>query len=264
MADTTKWLKLLEIMQTLRGENGCPWDKAQTHDTLKKYFLEETYEVLDAIDRRSDEALCDELGDVLLQVVFHAQLAAEQGRFTIDDVLDQINGKMIRRHPHIFADAHADAPEEVLTMWEAIKAKERKDQGKEARGLMQINDNLPALMMAQKVQDKAHRVGFDWPDIEGPRLKLREEVAELEAAQTAVQAEDELGDVLFAAVNLARFYELDAEQALRHTVKKFITRFQHIEKRLQEEGREWSACDLAQLDALWDEAKRMEQVKGEE
>ena len=125
MADTAKWLKLLEIMQTLRGENGCPWDKAQTHDTLKKYFLEETYEVLDAIDRRSDEALCDELGDVLLQVVFHAQLAAEQGRFTIDDVLDQINGKMIRRHPHIFADAHADAPEEVLTMWEAMQKSSR-------------------------------------------------------------------------------------------------------------------------------------------
>lgn len=258
MNDVMKWRKLIGIMAALRGENGCPWDKAQTHDSLKKYFLEETYEVLDAIDRRSDEALCDELGDVLLQVVFHAQLAAEQGRFTIDDVLDNINQKMIRRHPHIFSDAHADAPEEVLTMWEAIKAKERKDKSGEKRGLMQINDNLPALMLAQKAQDKAHRVGFDWPDIEGPRQKLREEVAELEAARTKAEAEDELGDVLFAATNLARFYELDAEQALRHTVKKFIARFRYIEDSIDAAGVDWSECDLARLDALWDEAKRLE------
>jgi len=255
MSDMRKWQGLLDIMVALRAENGCPWDKKQTHDSLKKYFLEETYEVLDAIDRKDDAALCDELGDALLQVVFHAQIAAEEGRFTIDDVIDAVSGKMIRRHPHIFGDAQADDAEQVLTMWEAIKAKEKAGKSQEKRGLMQINDNLPALMMAQKVQDKAHRVGFDWPDIEGPRQKLAEEIGELEAAQTKEEAFDELGDVLFAAVNLARFYDADAEQALRHTVKKFMARFQYIEDTLDARGEALGTQSLEELDVLWDEAK---------
>ena len=258
MNDAAKWQKLVDIMATLRGPEGCPWDKAQTHETLKKYLLEETYEVLDAIDRRSDEALCDELGDVLLQVVFHAQMASEEGRFTIDDVLDGVNHKMIRRHPHIFSDQHAENPEQVLTLWEAIKAQEKADESKEKRGLMKINDNMPSLMMAQKVQDKAHRVGFDWPDLEGPRKKIQEELSELAAARTNEEAFDELGDVLFAVVNLGRFYEADAEQALRHTVKKFIARFQYIEESLEEQGIDWKQCDLEQLDALWNKAKQKE------
>ena len=223
--DPAKWQRLVGIMATLRSPEGCPWDKAQDHESLKRYFLEEVYEVLDAIDRGSDESLCDELGDALLQVVFHAQLAAERGSFTIDDVLDAICDKMVRRHPHIFGEAEAHDPDQVLSMWEAIKARERKDSRAEKRGLMDVNDNLPALMMAQKVQDKAHRVGFDWADREGSWRKLAEETAELHAAKDREEALDELGDMIFAAVNLARFYDIDAEQALRHTNRKFISRF---------------------------------------
>lgn len=262
MSDAVKWQQLVAIMDRLRGENGCPWDRAQTHSSLKRYLLEECYEVLDAIDANNDAALCDELGDVLLQVVFHARLAAEEGRFSIDDVVDGVNAKMIRRHPHIFGRQQAGDPEQVLALWEKIKAGEKADKPSGKKGLLDVNDNLPALMLAQKVQDKAHRVGFDWPDIAGPQAKLREEVAELEAAQTSEQALDELGDVLFAAVNLARFYELDAEDALRHTVKKFISRFRYVEQRMAEEGREWGQASLDELDGFWNQAKRREQ--GEE
>jgi tetrapyrrole methylase family protein/MazG family protein len=201
MSDVTKWQRLVEIMARLRATDGCPWDKEQDHRSLKKYLLEEAYEVLDAIDRDSPADLCDELGDVLLQVVFHARIAEEAGRFTIDDVLDGISDKMVRRHPHIFAQASANNATEVLAMWETIKAEERGNEGGGKRGLMKLNDNLPALMLAQKVQDKAARVGFDWPDISGPRAKLDEELAELDAAQDREQALDELGDVLFSAVN---------------------------------------------------------------
>lgn len=259
LCDGEKWQRLVEIMAQLRAPDGCPWDRAQDHQSLKRYLLEESYEVLDAIDANNDTALCDELGDVLLQVVFHAQIAAEQGRFAIDDVIDNVNAKMVRRHPHIFGEGHAETAEAVLSMWEQIKAKEREsapDGAAAARGLMKINDNLPALLMAQKVQDKAARVGFDWPDISGPWEKLREEMAELEAAQTQEQKLDELGDVLFAAVNVARFQQLDAEDALRHTVKKFIARFEYIERQLAEQGKEWGGATLEELDACWDEAKR--------
>ncbi|MBR2783132.1 MAG: nucleoside triphosphate pyrophosphohydrolase [Firmicutes bacterium] len=258
--DPAKWQRLVEIMARLRGPDGCPWDKAQDHHSLKRYFLEETYEVLDAIDRGSDSALCDELGDALLQVVFHAQLAAERGSFTIDDVLDAICGKMERRHPHIFGTAQADDPEQVLSMWEAIKAQERKDAKKEKRGLMDVNDNLPALMMAQKVQDKAHRVGFDWADQEGSWRKLAEEEAELRAAVNKEEALDELGDLIFAAVNLARFYDIDAEQALRHTNRKFMSRFNYIEASLDAQGLDWSRCGEEQLTALWLQAKEKERT----
>lgn len=256
--DPSKWQRLVEIMAILRGPEGCPWDKAQDHQSLKRYFLEEAYEVLDAIDRGSDQALCDELGDALLQVVFHAQLASERGSFTIDDVADAICGKMVRRHPHIFGEAKANDPEQVLSMWEAIKAQERKDQRAEKRGLMDINDNLPALMMAQKVQDKAHRVGFDWADREGSWQKLAEEASELRAASTREEALDELGDLIFAAVNLARFYDIDAEQALRHTNRKFMARFRHIEASLDEEGLSWEQCSRARLAELWQQAKEKE------
>lgn len=255
MADISKLQKLIDIMETLRGENGCPWDKEQDHESLKRYLLEESYEVLDAIDAKDDKALCDELGDVLLQVVFHAQIAAEEGRFTIDDVADAVNNKMIRRHPHIFGEAKADNAEEVLTMWEQIKAKEKESDGGGKRGLMKINDNLPALLMAQKIQDKASRVGFDWSDIEGPRAKLAEELEELSAAKTKEEYLDELGDVLFAAVNVARFLGVDAEDALRHTNHKFIHRFEYIEEAAAEQGKDVSQLDLETMDALWDKAK---------
>ena len=256
--DPAKWQRLVEIMATLRSPDGCPWDKAQDHESLKRYFLEEVYEVLDAIDRGSDESLCDELGDALLQVVFHAQLASERGSFTIDDVLDAICDKMVRRHPHIFGAAEAHDPDQVLSMWEAIKARERKDSRAEKRGLMDINDNLPALMMAQKVQDKAHRVGFDWADREGSWRKLAEETAELRAAKDREEALDELGDMIFAAVNLARFYDIDAEQALRHTNRKFISRFNYIEESMDREGLSWENCDTSRLEELWRQAKEKE------
>ena len=256
--DPAKWQRLVGIMATLRSPEGCPWDKAQDHESLKRYFLEEVYEVLDAIDRGSDESLCDELGDALLQVVFHAQLAAERGSFTIDDVLDAICDKMVRRHPHIFGEAEAHDPDQVLSMWEAIKARERKDSRAEKRGLMDVNDNLPALMMAQKVQDKAHRVGFDWADREGSWRKLAEETAELRAATDKEEALDELGDMIFAAVNLARFYDIDAEQALRHTNRKFISRFNYIEESLDRQGLTWESCDTSRLEELWRQAKEKE------
>ncbi len=256
--DPAKWQRLVGIMATLRSPEGCPWDKAQDHESLKRYFLEEVYEVLDAIDRGSDESLCDELGDALLQVVFHAQLAAERGSFTIDDVLDSICDKMVRRHPHIFGEAEAHDPDQVLSMWEAIKARERKDSRAEKRGLMDVNDNLPALMMAQKVQDKAHRVGFDWADREGSWRKLAEETAELRSATDREEALDELGDMIFAAVNLARFYDIDAEQALRHTNRKFISRFNYIEESLDRQGLTWENCDTSRLEELWRQAKEKE------
>ena len=257
LCDTAKWYELIQIMARLRGENGCPWDLEQDHDSLKRYLLEESYEVIDAIERRSDADLCDELGDLLLQVVFHAQIAAEQGRFTIDDVVDGINAKMIRRHPHIFGQAQAEDSAQVLSMWEAIKAQERSNSGAkvEKRGLMKINQNLPALMMAQKVQDKASRVGFDWPDITGPQEKLKEELEELQAASTQEERLDEFGDVMFALVNLARFLQVDAEEALRHTVKKFIERFTYIEQSMENRGLHWGDASLDQLDQLWNEAK---------
>ncbi|MEG1538198.1 MAG: nucleoside triphosphate pyrophosphohydrolase, partial [Clostridiales bacterium] len=205
-ADAAKWRQLVEIMSVLRGENGCPWDREQDHFTLKKYFVEETYEVLDAIDARDDVALCDELGDALLQVIFHAQIAAEQGRFTINDVVAGISAKMLRRHPHVFGSDQAATSGEVLTKWEEIKAAEKASGSPAAqkRGLMYVNDNLPALLLAQKVQDKAARVGFDWPDISGPRAKLTEEIGELDRAETPDEHRDELGDCLFALVNMAR------------------------------------------------------------
>ncbi|MCL1906253.1 MAG: nucleoside triphosphate pyrophosphohydrolase [Clostridiales bacterium] len=247
------WLELTEIMGRLRGENGCPWDKEQTHESLKRYLLEESYEVLDAIDSADDGALCEELGDVLLQVVFHARIAAEEGRFTIEDVLASVNAKMKRRHPHVFGETSLDTAAAVLTQWEAIKAGEKANGGKQH--IMKLNDNLPALLLAQKVQDKAARVGFDWPDIYGPWQKVYEELGELKQATSREEQRGELGDAMFALVNLARFMELDAEDSLRHTVQKFVARFDHIESRLAAAGRSWEDYTLKELDALWDEAK---------
>ncbi len=256
-ADAAKWQQLVEIMAQLRGEDGCPWDREQDHQSLKKYFLEETYEVLDAIDAQDDEALCDELGDALLQVVFHAQIATEQGRFGIDDVVDAISRKMLRRHPHVFGADHAETAGQVLTKWEEIKAAEKAvgPQKESKRGLMYVNDNLPSLLLAQKIQDKAARVGFDWPDSSGPRAKLTEEIGELDQAQTQEERRDELGDCLFALVNLARFLDVDAEDALRHSSQKFMRRFDYIEQTLEQQGGKLGQADLATLDHLWDEAK---------
>ena len=255
MTDLAKWQNLIDIMATLRGENGCPWDLEQDHQSLKKYLLEEAYEVLDAIDANEDEALCDELGDLLLQIVFHAQIAKEENRFEIDDVVEAVSEKMIRRHPHIFGEEQAKDAEAVLTRWEQIKAAEKKSKGEEARGLMAINDNLPALMLAQKAQDKAARVGFDWPDINGPREKLTEEIIELDNAASLEERTEELGDILFSLVNMARFMDIDAEDALRQAVKKFIRRIDYMEESINNKGKIWGELNLDQLDKIWEEAK---------
>ena len=268
-----QWQKLLEIMAKLRGKEGCPWDKEQNHQSLKRYLLEESYEVIEAIDNESDAQLCDELGDVLLQVVFHAQIAAEENRFSIEDVLQNLNQKMIRRHPHVFnkAEIRNQKPEtrsqktergekddflssnEVLTQWEKIKALEKKHEDKPK--IMRVNSNLPALIFAQKVQEKAGRVGFDWPDIEGPWAKLTEEIEELRAA-TIDQRQEELGDVFFALVNISRFMQLDAEETLRLAVKKFIGRFDEVERQVEESGKDWQDFDLAGLDEFYNQAKK--------
>ncbi len=251
-----KWCELLNIMEKLRGENGCPWDKEQTHESLKRYLIEESYEVIDAIDSGKGDKIADELGDLLLQVVFHSQLGKEAGLFNADDVLDSINNKMVRRHPHVFGEAGAEDSQEVLNLWELQKANERV--GAKKKGLMDVNYNLPALMLAQKVQEKASRVGFDWENINGPWGKLKEEIKELEAAKTPEERHEELGDCLFALINISRFMDIDAEDALRHTVKKFISRFKHIEKELEKSNTPWAKASLEDLDKLWDEAKELE------
>jgi len=253
-----QWQKLLDIMNELRGEGGCPWDKEQNHHSLKRYLLEESYEVIDAIDNNSDSQLCDELGDLLLQVVFHAQIAKEEGRFSIEDVLQGINKKMIRRHPHVFGEGKAGNSTEVLSQWEKIKSQEKKSE--EKAKIMRINDNLPALILAQKVQEKAGRVGFDWPDIEGPWAKLKEEIEELQSA-TNEQRQEELGDVFFALVNLGRFWQLDAEEALRLSVKKFIRRFDEVEQQVEKSGQDWQDFNLTELDEFYNKAKSKEKVK---
>ncbi len=257
MTDSSKWQELIDIVARLRADDGCPWDKEQTHQSIKYGLIEEAYETIDALDNNDDAAFCDELGDVLLQVVFHAQIAAEQNRFSIDDVVGGISSKMVRRHPHIFGEAKAENADQVLTMWEQIKAAE-KDSSQAKRGIMKLNENLPALMLAQKVQDKAHRVGFDWADISGPRAKLDEEIAELDAAVTDEEKMAELGDIFFSLVNMARFMDIKAEDALRQSVRKFIRRFELMEQALAEQGQEMTELDLEQLDQYWDKAKEQE------
>ena len=259
--------ELVAVMKRLLGEGGCPWDREQTHATLRKYVLEEACEVMDAIDElanpqipgaTSAEHLREELGDLLLQIVFHAQLAQRDGTFGIDDVVSGIVEKMVRRHPHVFGDAEVKDSREVLENWEIIKAKERKDRGV----LEGLPRSLPALVRALRIGEKVSRVGFDWPSPEGSRAKVTEELAELDEAiqgGNADRIEAELGDVLFALVNLARHVGVDPEAALRRTSDEFSGRFSHVESRVRENhgGFSKGALPLAQLDEYWDEAKRL-------
>jgi len=246
--------ELVEVMEKLRGKDGCPWDREQSHESLKPYIIEETYEVLDAIDREDDSELREELGDLLLQIVFHAQIAAEQRRFTMDDVAASIVEKLKRRHPHVFGNVEVEDSREVLRNWEEIKKQEGKDSVLEG-----VPDVLPALLKAQRIQEKVGRVGFDWEHIEGAFAKVHEEIDELDRAvkegdQTGI--EDEFGDILFSLVNVARFLNIDAEESLRQTTRKVSKRFQYIEKRIAQKGdRPIEEYSLEELDALWDEAK---------
>jgi MazG family protein len=255
-----KFQRLVEIMARLRGPNGCPWDREQTFDSIKPYTLEETYEVLDAIDRRDWPDLAEELGDFLLQAVFYAQIAAEKDLFRIENALNAINEKLIRRHPHVFGDESAETAGDVKRIWGEVKAAEKKDKGKPAETLLSgVPRALPALVEAQQIASRAAGVGFDWENPEQVIDKLHEELAEFNEARrnsTHSELEDELGDMLFVIVNLARFVKVDPEQALRRTNAKFRERFGYIERKLSERGRNLQEATIDEMEALWQEAKR--------
>jgi MazG family protein len=252
--------RLLEIMATLRAPGGCPWDAEQTPESLKPYLLEETYEVLEAIDRGKPAAIRDELGDLLLQVVFQARLFEERGDFDLADVAEGICDKLVRRHPHVFGKAKT-AREDLDAQWERIKAAEKTHRGEPTTLLAEVPGQLPALLRAKKVSEKASRVGFDWRETEEVFAKVQEELGEFEEARRhhdRVGMEEELGDLLFSIVNLGRFLGIDAEEALRQTVNRFVLRFEHIERTLVQNRRTFHDSSLEDLDALWEEAKRLE------
>ncbi len=252
-----KFERLVAIMARLRAPGGCPWDREQSFDTIKPYLLEETYEVLEAIDQRDWPALADELGDLLLQAVFFAQMASEENKFRIDDSIDAIVQKLIRRHPHVFADGSAKTSDDVKRRWDEIKADEKKSKGEEVRGLLEsVPRNLPALVEAQQISSKAAAVGFDWENAEQVLDKLDEELDELDEARAGGSREElegEIGDLLFVLVNLARFVKVDPEQALRKTNAKFRKRFAHVEA-----GTKLPGATIEEMEALWQEAKRVD------
>ena len=260
MTPGEKFQKLVDLMARLRAPDGCPWDRDQTFDTIKPYTLEETYEVLDAIDRRDWKALAEELGDFLLQAVFYAQMASEQDLFRIEDALDAINSKLVRRHPHVFGDESARSAEDVKRIWGEVKAAEKKASGGEDNGLLApVPRSLPALVEAQQIASRAAGVGFDWDNPEQVLAKLHEELAEFDAARRRAarqELESELGDMLFVLVNLARFVKVDPEQALRKTNAKFRHRFGYIERKLAERGKKLEDSNLEEMEELWQEAKR--------
>ena len=253
--------QLLTIMAKLRNPNGgCPWDLEQNFATIAPYTIEEAYEVADAIAKGDMDELKNELGDLLLQVVFHAQMAAEEKLFTFDDVAAAISEKMIRRHPHVFGDADIKDAAAQTENWEVIKAAERSKK-KSDRTLADVPAALPALLRAQKLQARAARVGFDWPDTRGVIAKIKEELAEVEEALASgnkAHTEEEIGDLLFAVTNLARFVEADAETALRGTNQKFIRRFESVEDGLAAQGKNIKDATLDEMEALWNEAKTKE------
>ncbi|MEH7343458.1 nucleoside triphosphate pyrophosphohydrolase [Bacillus sp. JJ1532] len=251
--------KLREIIAELRGPNGCPWDKKQTHESLKKYLIEEAYELIEAINEDDIDHMVEELGDVLLQVMLHAQIGEDEGFFSIEDVIEGISGKMVRRHPHVFGDVTAETEEDVLRNWQDIK-QEEKGQSEEKSILDGISKSLPNLMAAAEIQKKAAKVGFDWEEVGPAWEKVKEELREfeLEAEKGSKQIVNEFGDILFAIVNIARFYQIDAEEALFLTNQKFKRRFAYVEKKVKESGKRFADYRLEQLDEFWEEAKRLE------
>ena len=251
---------LLAIMALLRSPGGCPWDREQTHESILTDFLEETHEALEAIRQRDTDGLKEELGDVLLQVVFHSRIEEEQGAFAFADVVDGICKKLIVRHPHVFGEITVDGTGQVLENWDAIK-RQTKGGKTQAELLEGVPRSLPALMRAAKVQNRAKRVGFDWPDISGALEALDSETAEFKdalASQDAAAVEEELGDMLFSAVNVSRFVKTDAEQALTGATDKFIRRFARVEELAKDRNIDLAAASLAEMDALWDEAKQLD------
>ena len=260
MSAGEKFDRLVALMARLRAPGGCPWDREQTFDSIKPHTLEETYEVLDAIDRRAWPELADELGDYMLQAVFFAQMAAEQNLFTIEDALDAINQKLLRRHPHIFGDESAETAGDVKRIWSEVKAAEKAAQGRAHESLLAaVPRALPALVEASQITSRAAQVGFDWENPEQVLDKLREELAEFAEARRSgspAELEGELGDLLFVLVNLARFVKVDPEQALRATNAKFRQRFGYIERKLAERGVKPADATLEEMEALWQEAKQ--------
>ena len=247
---------LLEIIRLLRSEDGCPWDKAQTHQSIRRGLLEEAYEAAEAIDNDDPVLLKEELGDVLMQVVFHADIESDAGRFTIDDVCDGVVKKLLFRHPHVFGSQCEDSPESVLVSWDKLKRQE-KGQKTVADSMDSVARSLPGLWRAEKLQSKAASAGFEWPDVQGALDKLEEEVAELRrAVEEGGDVPEELGDVLFAAVKVGRFCACDPEDAVNSTCEKFIRRFRAVENGAAAQGREVSQLSLEEMTALWNEAKR--------
>lgn len=248
---------LVKIVELLRAPDGCPWDKVQTHQTVRQNFIEETYEVIEAIDTNDIELMKEELGDVLLQVVFHAQMEKENSNFNIDDVADGICKKLIVRHPHIFGDVKADNAEKVLENWDAIKM-QTKSQKTQTESMKSVSKALPSLMRSAKIQKKAAKVGFDWPDVNGALDKVEEELNELKQAINNGDNDnisEELGDLLFSVVNVSRFVKVDAEKALYDACEKFTERFEQVEALANERGIDMSQATLSELDSLWDEVK---------
>jgi len=278
-----KFEKAAGIMARLRAPGGCPWDREQTFDTIKRYTLEETYEVLEAIDNRDWPELTGELGDLLLQVLFYAEMAKEEGRFSIDDVLDALSNKLINRHPHVFGDVKADDAHQVLKNWEALKVEEKRQRaeadGRKAETLLGgVSAKMPALLEANKISSKAAHVGFDWPDTTGIFEKLTEETHELQEHIAALPArdqrsdtgprvspelqeriEEEVGDLFFVLVNLARHLSVDPESALRKTNRKFRRRLGWMEEQLKERGAKLGDASLEEMEALWQKAKTLEE-----
>jgi MazG family protein len=286
MTTGAKFERAKTIMARLRAPGGCPWDREQTFDTIKRYTLEETYEVLEAIDNRDWKELTGELGDLLLQVLFYAEMAEEQGSFTIDDVLDALSNKLIHRHPHVFGDTKADDSAQVLKNWEALKAEEKRKslqpngeapQPRPDLLLESVSTRMPALQEAHKISSKAAHVGFDWPEIRGLFEKLTEETKELQEhlqdlpstdsgkpeipAELLEHVEGEVGDLFFVLVNIARYLSVDPESALRKTNRKFRRRFGWLEEQLRGQGRTLEQATLEEMESLWQQAKTLEVPK---
>jgi tetrapyrrole methylase family protein/MazG family protein len=253
---------LLAVMARLRGPGGCPWDAEQTLETLKTFLVEECYEVIDAIDSGVADQHREELGDLLLQIVFQAQIRAERGEFKFQDVIDSIREKLVRRHPHVFADVQVSGTSDVLRNWDAIKAKEKGEE-KPRSAIAGVPRSMPALQRAQQIQSRASRVGFDWSEVKDVLAKVEEELAEVKRALEAGQEDklqEEIGDLLFAVVNLSRFQKFQAEQVLHAAVAKFIRRFEGVEAGARLQGKKMVEMTPAELDALWEEVKRQERV----
>lgn len=252
---------LVDVMRTLREPGGCPWDREQTHASIRSNMIEEVYEYLEAVDLGDIKGMREELGDVLMQIVFHARMAQEAGSFDLQDVIDDVVDKLIRRHPHVFGDTQVSGSDEVLVNWEAIKKQEKQERKHALDGVAQ---GLPALMRAYKLQSEAAKVGFDWSDVKDVWAKVEEEIGELQealASGDAAAAESELGDVIFALVNYSRFYKIEPEVALNGTNNRFTSRFAHVEQQVAESGKNWQDFSLDELDKFWDAAKEIERKR---